>query len=527
MNASITLFVSYAHNDEKHRELLDKHLVPLQRRKIIDAWHDRKIEAGQQWADEIDENLNKADIILLLISPNFLSSPYCSNIELNKAMERHKARESRVIPIILEPCAWRYYDFGQLQAFPKDGKAIALWTNENEAFLDVAEGIRQVAEDLFEQRKKKLEEKAGAEQQYKTKVAEALSDGWISPLEQRTLNELRDKLGLTPEEAEEIKNKVYQPIKEYQNQLDKYKNDLSEAIAREYPLSERTKADLKQRHRDLGVREEDAKKIEEPILAEAEARSLAHKGSEAAQLRQQEAGRSPGMKAPIPERQTQEEEHQPSNKEKIEDTSEPPLEYKAKKWLKTFKWTKGVAITIIVFITLMSTYKYLFLSPINILLEQGRAALDAGKLTEPEGDNAAEYIGQILPLTPNDQQARQLPEVIIKHLIGEGDVALSEGDLDKASTNRDQAQALVGQYRLADDELRDFTQRLDIATHKASINKGKGPLAESHSYSKREYRPQKKSRPSLRYPFPASSFPSTLSSTLPPLTPLPPGHGDQ
>jgi hypothetical protein len=288
-DASITLFISYAHNDEELRRQLDKHLAPLQRRKIIDAWHDRKIEAGQRWAKEIDEKLNNADIILLLISPDFVASNYCSEIELKKAMERHAAGESKVVPIILEPCDWKCYDFGQLQAFPKDGKAITLWPNRNEAFLNVAEGIGQVAEDLFEQRKKKLEEKVLAEQQYKTKVAEALSDGEISPLEQKTLDELRDTLGLTPEEAEEIKNKAYQPIKKYQEHLDKYKNDLNETIAAEYPLSERTKADLKQRQRDLGVKEEDAKKIEEPILAEAEARYRAHlEDSEAAKLRQEE-----------------------------------------------------------------------------------------------------------------------------------------------------------------------------------------------------------------------------------------------
>jgi hypothetical protein len=272
-DASVTLFISYAHNDEELRRQLDKHLAPLQRRKIIDAWHDRKIEAGQRWAEEIDEKLNHADLILLLISPDFVASDYCSDIELKKAMKRHAAGESKVVPIILEPCDWKCYDFGQLQAFPKDGKAITLWSNRNAAFLDVAEGIGRVAEDLFEQRKKKLEEKAFAEQQYKTKVAEALSDGEISPLEQKTLDELRDTLGLTLEEAEEIKTKAYQPIKEYLDHLDKYKNDLNEIIAAEYPLSERTKADLKQRQRDLGVKEEDAKKIEEPILAEAAERA--------------------------------------------------------------------------------------------------------------------------------------------------------------------------------------------------------------------------------------------------------------
>ena len=87
---SFTLFFSYSHADEDLRDNLAEHLSSLKRNKVIDAWHDRKIPAGTKWAKAIDDNLNKADIILLLISSKFLASEYCSDIEVKQAMERHK-----------------------------------------------------------------------------------------------------------------------------------------------------------------------------------------------------------------------------------------------------------------------------------------------------------------------------------------------------------------------------------------------------------------------------------------------------
>ena len=154
---SVKLFISYSHEDEKLRRQLDKHLAPLKGQNIIEAWHDREIVAGDDWANKIDENLNKADIILLLVSPDFIDSKYCFEIELQQAVQRHKNGEAIVVPVILEPCDWSWLSFAQFQAFPKEGKAITTWENQNEAFLNVAQGIRKVAQDLFAQRQQKLQ----------------------------------------------------------------------------------------------------------------------------------------------------------------------------------------------------------------------------------------------------------------------------------------------------------------------------------------------------------------------------------
>ncbi|MFB2897870.1 toll/interleukin-1 receptor domain-containing protein [Aerosakkonemataceae cyanobacterium BLCC-F50] len=140
----IEVFFSYSHRDEALRDELAKHLSIMRRQGIIDAWYDRAISAGSEWAGEIDAHLNSAQIILLLISADFLASDYCYDIELKRAMERHEAGEACVIPIILKPVDWHGASFGKLQALPKNAQPITTWSDRDEAFLNVAQGIRKV-----------------------------------------------------------------------------------------------------------------------------------------------------------------------------------------------------------------------------------------------------------------------------------------------------------------------------------------------------------------------------------------------
>jgi TIR domain len=145
----LTVFVSYTHTDEEYKADLLKHLEPLRRRQLIDAWHDGKIKAGEQWDKTITSNLDAADIILLLVSIDFINSTYCYEVELERALERHEAGSARVVPIILRPCMWQKAPFASLQVLPKDARAVSLWLNRDEALVNVAEGIRQVAEELL------------------------------------------------------------------------------------------------------------------------------------------------------------------------------------------------------------------------------------------------------------------------------------------------------------------------------------------------------------------------------------------
>lgn len=270
-STSVKLFISYSHRDETLKQQLDKHLASLKRQKVIESWHDRKLEAGMQWANQIDENLDQADIILLLISPDFIYSNYCSDVEMEQAIQQHDAREAIIVPIILEPCDWKWLPVSKYQAFPKDAKPITTWTNQNEAFLDVIQGIRTVAERLFEQRQQKFKEKESAQDQYLKKVQEILSsNGEISLPAQDTLDELREDLKLTYEEAEQLQNRAFEPYKKYKENLQKYEKTFLKVIQKEYPISDKTQADLKLRQRDLGIKHEDAEQIEQRILAQVQ-----------------------------------------------------------------------------------------------------------------------------------------------------------------------------------------------------------------------------------------------------------------
>ena len=144
----IRLFYSYSHKDEKLREKLEEHLSLLQRQGVIAGWHDRKIGAGEDWKGAIDNHLEEAQILLLLISSSFLASNYCYDVEMIRAIERHDAGTARVIPIIVRPCDWQSGPFGKLMALPKDGKAITDWRQQDKAFLDIAKGIRRVVAEL-------------------------------------------------------------------------------------------------------------------------------------------------------------------------------------------------------------------------------------------------------------------------------------------------------------------------------------------------------------------------------------------
>lgn len=118
------------------------HLSLLKRQCAIETWHDRRITAGDEFAGSIDDELSRADVILLLVSPDFLASSYCYDVEMGRAMAQHEAKKARVIPVILRHCDWFQAPFGKLLAAPRDGKPIASWPDLDEALLDVLQKIR-------------------------------------------------------------------------------------------------------------------------------------------------------------------------------------------------------------------------------------------------------------------------------------------------------------------------------------------------------------------------------------------------
>ncbi|MBI2799133.1 MAG: toll/interleukin-1 receptor domain-containing protein [Gammaproteobacteria bacterium] len=139
-----TVFISYSHTDEALRDELEVHLSMLKREGAIETWHDRRILAGDELDGTIDAKLEIAEVILLLVSPDFLASNYCYDVEVQLAMARHEANTARVIPVILRPCDWQssVAPFKKLLAAPRDSVPITKWPNRDEAFLDVVTQIR-------------------------------------------------------------------------------------------------------------------------------------------------------------------------------------------------------------------------------------------------------------------------------------------------------------------------------------------------------------------------------------------------
>ena len=139
----ISLFYSYSHRDEEFRLKLETHLSALRRGGLISEWHDRKLEPGEAWKGEIDRHLTSADIVLLLVSADFIASDYCWGEEMTKALARHERGKARVIPVILRHCRWRSTPLADLQAVPRDAKPIRSWPDEDEAFDDVVAAIER------------------------------------------------------------------------------------------------------------------------------------------------------------------------------------------------------------------------------------------------------------------------------------------------------------------------------------------------------------------------------------------------
>jgi TIR domain len=136
--SAVEVFVSYAHEDADHVVSLSKQLALLQRQGVVDLWHDGRILPGSEWEKDIAEHLSSANVILLLVSADFLNSDYCWGVELQQALKR---TDAIVVPVITRPCLWTDAPFAHLNALPSEGRAVTTWENPEEAWLNVASGL--------------------------------------------------------------------------------------------------------------------------------------------------------------------------------------------------------------------------------------------------------------------------------------------------------------------------------------------------------------------------------------------------
>lgn len=139
-----SVFLSYSHKDENLRDALESHLAMLKREGSITLWHDRELLAGDEIDQTISSYLLTSDIIILLVSSDFLSSYYCYEREMLVALERHRSGSAKLIPIILKPCDWASAPFSKAIVLPKNGKPLVSWANIDEAFLDIVTSLRKV-----------------------------------------------------------------------------------------------------------------------------------------------------------------------------------------------------------------------------------------------------------------------------------------------------------------------------------------------------------------------------------------------
>jgi hypothetical protein len=144
----VEVFISYSSKDEALMEELTTALAGLIREGVIkNPWRGPVITAGANWEEEIDNHINRAEVILLLVSPDFIASDYCYGVEFRKAEDRAETGEARVIPIILRPCHWSGL-LGKFQALPVGGRAVTLWENRDQAFVDIATGLQKAVKEF-------------------------------------------------------------------------------------------------------------------------------------------------------------------------------------------------------------------------------------------------------------------------------------------------------------------------------------------------------------------------------------------
>ncbi|MCU0553140.1 MAG: toll/interleukin-1 receptor domain-containing protein, partial [Leptolyngbya sp. Prado105] len=277
MVRAVHVFVSYSHEDELLRVELGKHLSSLRRSQAIAEWHDRKIDAGAEWAKQIDHNLKSADVILLLISPAFIASEYCSSVELTQAMERHEAGTACVIPIILRPCYWKNEPFAKLQAYPKNAKPVTTWENPDEAFLDIVHGIcgaveqRTVVlpevptpEEIDRETQtivREIVESGQGEDQYREEVLFFLSQdaGQILPESRIVLEISRKSFQLSEARSRELEAEVIRPFQEFR--------EAAIALIKQKEITPKLQILLDRAQRRLNLSDADATAIVESVLA--------------------------------------------------------------------------------------------------------------------------------------------------------------------------------------------------------------------------------------------------------------------
>jgi hypothetical protein len=147
-STGVSLFVSYARKDEGFKDELIKHLSGLRQIRAITDWHDRQILPGQTWDEEIKEKLESSQVVLFLVSSDFMYSDYIHDVEISRTIERYKKGQVVIVPIMVRPCDFNSSSLSLYQPLPlvegEGLKPVSTWKDRDEAWLNVVEGIKLV-----------------------------------------------------------------------------------------------------------------------------------------------------------------------------------------------------------------------------------------------------------------------------------------------------------------------------------------------------------------------------------------------
>ena len=144
----INIFISYCHADAAAKAELVRQLNPLTYVYSLRIWEDGLIQAGAEWDKAIRDQMEAADIILLLVSVDFINSRYCLGVELTRALERHVDKKSTVIPVIVRDCYWKIKGLQHLQALPAEARPIANWPDKDVVYAQIATKIEEILQRL-------------------------------------------------------------------------------------------------------------------------------------------------------------------------------------------------------------------------------------------------------------------------------------------------------------------------------------------------------------------------------------------
>ena len=257
---NIKIFFAYSQHrqDERLRQALEEHLHELRTLGVDSKWHKYPIETEEDREDDICEDLNTADLTVMLVSSSFLNES-CWDAPVNRAKERCEEEEVPLIPVLLRQVNGWERKLGDLSPLPSNGIAIASSPNRDAAFVEVAQGIVEKVEELKEYQ--------GNLREYEQHFSDAIQrEEPLSEYAREWLNNFKHTWNIKDRDTYQIEALVTQKQQSlYNKNLQEYKKSWFAATQNEYPISDSTRDELKSLQISLKLRDEDIARIEEQI----------------------------------------------------------------------------------------------------------------------------------------------------------------------------------------------------------------------------------------------------------------------